>query len=376
MVARGIEAVRNVLDCFDVPYGEDGIINNVDKWFNAKEHLITRLSQHPAWNAESLAVIVPFEEERTISEEDARSALFRMHNCMTDLGLTDTAKQLNDVIGYASHSSSVTDDMVERLRGMEGLALLPTAGMKMSRYVRKLCMTSGYDLDKDDRWRSEFSKYADIINPMNRNRLFYFSVNPADYLTMSLGNSWSSCHALVPDMVADASSCAEYRAGCMSYMVDPSSVVGYVLDADCDYEEPSYLCGKITRQMYLLHPSLRLFVQSRAYPGMSRETARKHRAIVHEILSSVGGFDNKWAAPRRGCDYSEKVAFQCNDLHYPDYLYEYSSLVTSMTVDLKDAFESGDYDGSIDVGGDPYCFLCGKRTVMFTDSHYCNTCNA
>ena len=121
-------------------------------------------------------------------------------------------------------------------------------GQKTSRVINKLLAYIG--VGKHPEYNREFAKYADALNPLKITRHTILSVNPLDYLTMSFGNSWASCHTIDKQNKRNMPNSYQgmYSSGTISYMLDSPSMVFYTVDASYDgndfWHEP-----KINRQM-------------------------------------------------------------------------------------------------------------------------------
>lgn len=167
------------------------------------------------------------------------------------------------------------------------------SGMKTSRAFNKVC--THYGVDKWKKYNKEFAKYSDMVSGNKRELYFIISLNPMDYLTMSFGRSWSSCHTIdknnrrrMPNNYSGG-----YCNGTMSYMLDSSSIVTYVLDnVSGDLHEH----GKLYRNMF--HYDDMCFIQGRIYPqgnDGSTDLYKFFREIVQKEFSVMLNFpENKW----------------------------------------------------------------------------------
>lgn len=182
-------------------------------------------------------------------------------------------------------------------------------GMKMSRAFNKVC--THYGIDKATGYNKLFAQYADLVTASTRSLYFVISLNPLDYLTMSNGNSWTSCHRITGSNGYGAM-CA---SGCMSYLLDDVSIITYVVD---NILEPIHDIGKIYRQMYYFENDL--FIQSRLYPQGNDGATNlydKFRGLMQEEFSELLSLESEeWThqiGPSHVVDYSvDKGA------HYPD----------------------------------------------------------
>ena len=135
-----------------------------------------------------------------------------------------------------------------------------------------------------------FAKVADDTNPLKIKRITVLSVNICDFLLMSNGNSWSSCHFI--NRSGTYQGC--YKAGTLSYSNDGTSMCFYTLPET--YEGNRwYMEKKITRQLFFYENGLLL--QSRLYPkggDASGESYGDYRAVVQDIIAKCIEKPNLW----------------------------------------------------------------------------------
>ena len=91
-------------------------------------------------------------------------------------------------------------------------------GMKTSRAFNRICTT--YGINKCAKYEKLFAEYADMVSGLKRKLKFFISVNPLDYITMSNGVNWTSCHS-VRNM-------GGWCGGTLSYMLDSTSIITFV----------------------------------------------------------------------------------------------------------------------------------------------------
>ena len=225
---------------------------------------------------------------------------------------------------------------------------------------------------KDKGWNYYFSAYADGINPIKVKRYTFISVNPLDYLTMSFGNGWSSCHTI--DHNNNRSNNGGhtyqgcYQSGTLSYMLDGSSIVMYTTKDDIDVTRP-WEADKINRCMF--HLGEEKFVQGRTYPdGRDNENdeeavtiASSFRNIFQRVISECWDSSNLWVIKRNNNDYTMSYG-----THYRDYLC-YSDTCTSL---LKGSTNTT----AVRIGHNPICPVCGEEhhneeSLHCGDDHMC-----
>ena len=145
------------------------------------------------------------------------------------------------------------------------------------------------------------------------------SVNPLDYLTMSFGNSWASCHTIDKQNKREMPNSYQgmYSSGTISYMLDSPSMVFYTVDASYDgndfWHEP-----KINRQMY--HWGEDKLIQGRLYPQDNDGCSTGYtafRAIVQKIMSEIFDFPNFWTVSKGTSEAGRYI--DSEGTHYRDY---------------------------------------------------------
>lgn len=187
-------------------------------------------------------------------------------------------------------------------------------GTKTSRAFNRVCHHFG--VDKAPLYNKEFAKYADMVSGLTRNVKFFISVNPLDYLTMSFGVNWASCHTIDKRNIRNMSNsyAGQYCGGTMSYMLDSVSIVTYVHNAMPE----NYETGKVYRNMFHLGGD-GVLLQGRVYPQGNdgcTDLYKEFRYIVQKELTQMLGLGaNKWV---RRSSVTNVVSEGC---HYRDYSY-------------------------------------------------------
>lgn len=219
-------------------------------------------------------------------------------------------------------------------------------GMKTSRAFNKVC--THYGVNNLPEYNKLFAQYADMVSDLKRKLKFFISLNPLDYLTMSFGRSWASCHTIdqrnerhMPNDYSGA-----YCGGTVSYMLDKTSIITYVYDhIPTDVEE-----GKIYRNMF--HYSNGMLIQGRIYPqgnDGATDLYQTFRTFVHKEISDMLGVSNVWVK-KNNMNYTYRTC----GCHYKDYA-NFSSCNATYLKAVDDAT-----DVVIDIGHDRVCPDCGK----------------
>lgn len=233
-------------------------------------------------------------------------------------------------------------------------------GMKTSRAFNRMC--GFYGVDKLPKYNKLFAQYADMVSCLKRKLKFFISVNPIDYLTMSFGVNWASCHTIDKEnrRRMDNSYHGMYCAGTVSYMLDATSIITFVHDhVPTDWED-----GKIYRCMF--HYGNDILVQGRVYPQGNDGNTDLYKVfrnyVQNEITPLIGITDTTWTKKANG-DVSGNV--RSRGLHYRDYI-NFGSCNVSYPREKSSAKNS-----VIMIGHDGICPYCG-RLVVENESRICH----
>ena len=248
-----------------------------------------------------------------------------------------------------------------------------TLGMKTSRAINRLFMDIAKfkTLAKDDYrlkdYNSCFAQFSDMINPKKQMRRFVISVNPLDYLKMSFGNTWSSCHTIDSKNIrgnaltsrGTSTYTGMHMGGTISYMLDEVSAVSYMVLMDSDSKHPDR-SDKIYRNMF--HFQNNVLVQGRMYPQSKDGCVDLYtffRHLIQEHLCTClgieyvenGGKGDTWIKKGQSTSYS--TCFNHYGAHYAD---------TSNFEDCNISYINGFWhnDFSINIGSYGICANCGN----------------
>lgn len=255
-------------------------------------------------------------------------------------------EKLQDIFSdyFAHHPSAILGQSI-----VDQAAQLPTPvalakDMKTSRAFNRICNTYGIDVLPN--YNKVFAKYADMVSDLKRKLKFFISVNPLDYLTMSYGVNWTSCHHL---------SSGGHRGGTTSYMLDSTSFITYVhSEIPTSIEE-----GKIYREMF--HYQDGNLIQGRIYPQENDGATDLYTffgEIVCAELAKLEGKENDWKR-----DNTRSKDYLSNGAHYPDYAYH----TCNHHYRLKDARRH-----QMMIGSPRLCTHCGGLIKTNYRSYLCH----
>ena len=363
-----LEDMKGLLSEYDYQYTEEALNKIIDTWATNKADLITAIKKHPNYLQGKFMIVFSHNFDRTVDKTAINGfkkwllnseTCFAVREFMTEEmrnEVIDYGRKLpNDIFCFLTEMTNMTgqyidDYIVERLDNISP-DIHAHKGQKMSRVINKLLTYVGFNKLPD--YNREFAKYADALNPLQITRHTVLSVNPLDYLTMSFGNSWASCHTIDKENKRNMPNSYEgmYSSGTVSYMLDKPSMVFYTVDASYNgndfWHEP-----KINRQMF--HWGEEKLVQGRLYPQDNdgdNSVYTPYREIVQNIMSELFEFPNLWtvakgtsAAGRYVCSYGT---------HYRDY-DNYDNCTLSR-------IKGSENEKYINVGHDPICIKCGNE---------------
>lgn len=146
------------------------------------------------------------------------------------------------------------------------------------------------ELDENGDWTGNMCKVLnfnqfqaqlnDKLSPKTEKKKLVISINPLDYITQSRGNSWSSCHAFNPYWDDSYSGCN--KGATLTMMVDPSSVIAYIIDTD--NTNNLWDVPKQNRQTIYISDNHDYIVQNVFYPQNQETLSKQVRNILQDIL--------------------------------------------------------------------------------------------
>lgn len=358
-----VASLESLLQKYNYKYTVEALNKVIDEWDRQKGWLIEAFKKHPGYVEGQFMIVVDDEYRREVDVNGCRK--FTQWWASYPYYDTDLVKE---EVRCHSRSSNISDEQYEILRflhhhterciSVENVTVFKRAfpdvsihaGEKMTRVVNKLFNYLGYNKHED--YNKEFAKYSDAMTPKTIKRRIVLSVNPLDYLTMSFGNSWSSCHTIDKENIRDMPHGYQgrYSSGTISYMLDPSSMVMYTVDQKYDgneyWDQP-----KINRQMF--HYGEEKLVQGRLYPqdnDNSQSEYVEYARAIRGIISTIFDIKGEWSSERGG--YAASKYILSKGTHYRDYA-NFSNCTLHMPVGCEN-------NNKFTVGHDPICVRCGE----------------
>ena len=302
------------------------IYKNYETAVEAKSRLREILSKHPNWNEDQQCIEVDVSFARQLDSNTVYSTLdnfcgkcedqrvfsrttLSQWRCVNNLLYSRTAYiEADGVIKFSNRTiNSLTTD--NRYTTPEVNLSTLNFTQKASRVIR--AMTDLFGIKSTPEFEKSFAAVSDALSIKKKNYKLVLSINPADFVTMSHGNSWHSCHSFRDN------GC--YHAGCLSYALDKSTMIAYIIPADSKGD--NYEVNKIARLLFMLSDDEKSFMSTRLYPN-NGETAM--RSVFDETVGALlktcgieGDLDKT---------YSTRTRIKTTGLHYPDYNYGYVNL--------------------------------------------------
>lgn len=271
------------------------------------------------------------------------------------------AKNICSILWSECTEQYISQEIADKLNAIDS-ELRVHRGHKTTKIVGKFCRMYGLDKEKD--YGSQYAKYCDAMNPLQVNRHTILSVNPIDYLTMSFGNTWASCHTIDKGNKRkrggrDYQGC--YSSGTMSYMLDGVSTVFYTVKEDYNGQDFE-LEDKVSRNMF--HFGEEKLIQGRIYPfdqtddnhSCGNEIYKPYREIVQKIFADCLGVPNLW--------YNKKGTGECDSVTYHEGThYKDTSNYGNCNVSYlrKTPTDTHFNNVKICIGHAPICVTCGRE---------------
>lgn len=273
---------------------------------------------------------------------------------------------------FSNYNATITKENADKLNEFNP-DIRANGGQKKSRLVNKIAKLYGINFDDDSYLRQQYAQFADAINPFVVKRHTILSLNPADFLTMSWGTNWTSCHTIDKENLHGYEGHAAHYHGCyssgtLSYQLDGSSFIYYTVNGKREVEDYGKEL-KESRQMF--HIGEDKLIQGRLYPYdqtdcdnyAEPEAYTQIRIIVQRIVSELFGISNYWS--------NKKGTGACGDAskqtgtHYHD-ITNYNNCNVSI-------LHGSNNETRIEIGHDPICPQCG---TTHDDEEYvtCHCC--
>ena len=398
-----LDNMEKLLEEYDYTYTERALNKIIDTWAEDKAGLIALFKKHPNYidgkfmiafdkdysrdvDPHGVKMFVKWinshksefiknlnEEPKEIAQKDRER---RIQQYMDVFGCTFDYAESRVVLNFPEYACKMFDTyfLSKTFLGEGSLEVLNkispnlrfSEGMKMSRAVNKVCTWLG--INKHPEYNKEFAKFADAINPLKIVRHTIISINPIDYLTMSFGNSWASCHTIDKKNTRGMDNSYEgmYSSGTVSYMLDGVSMVFYTVDASYNGNE-YFFQDKINRNMF--HYGNDKLIQGRVYPQCNDDGGngiyKDFREIVQSVMAECLGIPNLWITKHGTSEIYPWV--ESYGTHYCDYT-SFDQCCISRPKGIEN-------EELVKIGHNPICIECGYEHSVENCINCCRSNN-
>lgn len=409
---------ENLLSEYEYEYNSDVLKSIISTSIDRKSDLRNILSKSQYWDEDMDAIVL---KEKTIMRSyDADGAEKFCRWAINELNKKEEYEKARamDTIFRVIYRSFMEDRgnlidtsyiknefYLEDLENTDGFVPFVN-GQKWSRYIGNVCKKWGLNTISDVREESYtdnntgevrcrtkdygynyyFSLLADSINPLEiKGKTFVISLNFIDYLTMSFGNNWASCHTIDKSNLRNCRGCysGEYSSGTISYALDYTTMIAYVVDENNEAKEgynshhkfgsdvPYYFRDKEHREVVSWGNDKLYF--ARVYPdgrdGGDGSIAGQFREIIQQIFAECLDVPNIWLTKKGYEATDEMIRHGMDATCYADW----ESCSDGAMSYLKHS------DGSINesyitVGACPLCIQCGNYNYS-DESIVCEDCD-
>jgi|GEM_PF-3233347 len=358
------QEVMEVLNDYEWNYSSNEIDNLVDRWAVAKDTLRNILSKHPNWNDDAQAVILTYKDERRFDKDEYldrfQELIDYIYSSVNYYNLDQEQQKLYQNLKNIRYYVRATNIDENHKSTLSQLGYKANIGQKTSRVIAKI--VKGTYIEALPEWNKYFAKLADVLSPIIIERQVLLSIHPCDFLLMSKGNSWESCHNI-------ENGC--YMTGTLSYMGDETSMILYTIDKE--YSGDKYFSQpKINRQVFCYSDNM--ILQSRLYPDEDRydssTSENKYtnlRNLVQSIFAEGLGVPNLWSLEKEHYKFKNRLNTDDNSMHYRDYNCDDYGVNLSTLKDYEPV-------GHINIGSACYCIKCGEQ-LDDHESLLCDHCD-
>lgn len=375
-----VDEMMAILTKYNHHPNRDAVEKIFDEWLRKKWDLLEHLRKHPNWDERTLSVRITKGIFRPMDTTAISHFSYWISDHLYDVVYIKKLlpKPVQDRLNGCTYLPNDLYNLLMYGLTREGLCIsdrfydicqrdCPEAhvgkGQKTTKAVNKLLKYLGFSAIED--YNREYAKFADALSPKEVKEPLRLSIHPMDYLTMSFGNSWASCHTIDKDNIRHMPNSYQgmYASGTMSYMLDGTSMVLY-----SETENP---WEKKTRQMF--HYSKGNLIQARLYPNEDDQNRIQcYRELVEDIISKVYGLPNFWDK-KLMCNTDKPIVTSLGT-HYRDYHHFSSRCNFALNKECEPS--------EIIIGHAPICVECGEphSTTEWLnhcapdDGYFCTDC--
>ena len=283
----------------------------------------------------------------------------------------NTLLKFFEVFKYKGAVTALDEDFSTRLTAVADYNNVPLkfpVGLKTGKAFNRVF--NYYKFSGLKGYEKEFAKYSDLVAARDVKWKVVISTNPIDFLRMSFGVNWSSCHTTDPNnrrgikLLNSNSYHGMYMNGCQSYALDNTSFIVYVVSESTDRNHPEE-AGKIYRNMFQYKDGYLL--QGRVYPqgkDGATDLYKKIRTFVQREIATCfgiefidnGTFGDTWA--KCGGAHNKYTEIESYGHHYRDYNNASDCNMTRIKA-IAPYDQTGEIT-RIEIGHESICLKCGR----------------
>lgn len=363
---EAINNVKNLLNKYDIEYCDGPVKKIVDTWYDAKEGLRSILSKSQYWDEDAQAVILKDKTIiRSYDQEGARKFRDWAERALINKGKGTVSDYVDNLFYWME--KSFKEDLgnlinLPKLREWAGFRDFEensqfqdmpklVNGQKWSRFFGALCKK--YELntitdvrteihtdaatgelvkrEKDYGYNYHMALLGDSVNPLTINgKTFVISTNLIDYLTMSFGTNWSSCHTIDKRNRRKSEHTYEgqYCGGTLAYALDKVTMITYIADEKnenkhnrneyhCYGADVPYCLRDKEHRAVAAWDEDKLYI-ARVYPddrdGGELGIGAQFREIIQQIFAECLGVSNIWTTKKGNSATSTYVQTDLDEL--------------------------------------------------------------
>lgn len=338
---------------------EDAVDTIIDEWSYAKAKLADLFRKSDNWDEDNLCIKIRKRETRVVDVRDIRNSLDTIDAFINRRVSWDSKYEILtrafNAIKYYMGDAFVNSSMKTRIKEIfefNEIRISCNVGQKLTKLVRDICDKLGYTAI--DGFEKCYAKFADCCSSREQDIYYTISINPIDYLLMSNGVSWSSCHYID---AGNGDKC--YQSGTLSYMRDTCSfVVSRILADSVEGDCGLATAKKLSRQMFML--SDLAVLQSRLYPdcediGLSKIIWDIVKGELDSCEGKVSTYKDIYTNKAQTNIVSKYFKTDSCSTHYCDYEYSYYNICVH---EKEDAIRYKFIQPTI-IGDSPICPYCG-----------------
>jgi len=324
------------------------------------------------WSSNKCKIYQLFDNNLKLEKEfESVISYSEFEKLHTDL-IRDVRRKINDNLNIDIEKEWKIADILISISKNE-FAENKKEDMKISKYLKKQFKENNLEFNNfivlnDKNWslldyiNLQISK---LIPKMIVKDSIIISIDPVDFLTMSSGNSWQSCHRIR----------GENASGTLAYMADQSTVICYTRSstqkARVDGKEGIQINypAKKWRQVAYLNIEQGSAIFSRHYPDIREQYSKQARILLNRQIAKYHNIESNYTIKRNITDtnYSLIDIIETGNLQYPDYKHSKFDVTIQKNINVN-------YPIKFFIGEFPFCIHCKCEIIDNNEILLCDDC--